>query len=126
VQVFFDSDKCIEQTIGAPQRAVEQFALSLKHAVDSLCPGLFLLQVVSDSNKRIEHTVGEARRAAEQFDTGFDVAKALVNISQVAAVQQGDLAKQVALVARQVAANPDVEDAAVRAELTNLTEVRTC
>jgi hypothetical protein len=85
-----------------------------------------LLQVVSDSNMRIEQTVGEARRAAEQFDTGFDVAKALVNISQVAAVQQGDLAKQVALVARQVAANPDVKDAAVRAELTNLTEVRTC
>jgi hypothetical protein len=83
------------------------------------------VQVVSDSNRRIEQTVGEARRAAEQFDTNFDVAKALVNISQVAAVQQGDLAKQVALVARQVASNPDVEDAAVRKDIDSLTEVRT-
>jgi predicted SnoaL-like aldol condensation-catalyzing enzyme len=87
-------------------------------------PPWFLLQVVSDSNKRIEATVGEARRAAEQFNTGFDVAKALVNISQVAAVQQGDLAKQVALVARQVAENPDVEDAAIRKDISSLTEVR--
>jgi hypothetical protein len=79
--------------------------------------------VISESNRRIEQTVGEAKRAAEQFNTAFDVAKALVNISQVAAVQQGALAQQVAQVASQVAANPDVEDVAVRKDISSLTAV---
>lgn len=80
-------------------------------------------QAVAESNVRIEQSVDEARRAAEQSNASFDVAHALVNISQVAAVQQGALAQQVALVAGRVAENPDVEDAAVRKDIDGLTTV---
>lgn len=78
---------------------------------------------MSDSNRRIDQTVEAARRAADQSDPAFDVTQAWIDIAQVAAVQQGALAKRVALVSSQVAANPDVQDAAVRQDINGLTAV---
>lgn len=80
-------------------------------------------QVLAESNKRIDATVGAAKKAAESQVETFDVAKALVNISQVAAVQQNVLASQVGQLAAQVAGNPNIEDAAIKQEIKTFTAV---
>lgn len=73
------------------------------------CPRLAAaVQVVADTNQRIQDTVASAAKAADNGDAHFDVPSAMTDISQVAAVQQDAMAKQVASLAADVAASPTV------------------